>query len=612
MNNPTRIGGNKNQMDAAPKLSKETRSRVLKRIFRTYLWPFRWSLLGAVLLMIVANLLALVGPKLSGLAISALVGENGQTDLPLVIRYCIWMAVFYFLSGVMTFFISRLMIRISQRITYTMRRDVFRKLMKLPVSFFDTHLTGDIVSHISYDIDTINASLSNDLLQVFASLVTVIGSFVMMLTISPVLVLVFLITIPISLISTRYKTRRIRPLFSRRSAKLGELNGYAEEMLSGQKTIKIYHKEGEILRRFDGHNDEAVEAYYRADYKGVVIGPTVNFINNLSLALVTILGSIFYMNTLFVAGWPMLLAIDLGDVAAFVQYSRKFAGPINEFANIINEIQSATAAAERVFRVLDEPEEIPDEPDAEVLTAPQGGVELDHVQFGYVPGRQIIHDLCIKVEPGQTIAIVGPTGAGKTTIINLLMRFYDVDSGEIRMDGRPIRHLTRESMRLAYDMVLQDTWLFYGTVKENILYGRTDATDEEVRAAAKAARIDRYIESLPDGYDTVLSDDGVNISKGQKQMLTIARAMLPGSPLLILDEATSNVDSRTEVAVREAMDNLMKNKTCFIIAHRLSTIRHADLILVIRHGDVVESGTHEQLMSRPSFYRELYRSQFQD
>ncbi|MBP5292517.1 MAG: ABC transporter ATP-binding protein [Clostridia bacterium] len=609
MNNPSQIGARRQGKGNAPKLSKQARQAVLKRTLKTYLWPFKFQLAGILVLMLTANVLALIGPKLSGNAIDAL--AEGP-DMDKVIYFCVLMALFYLIAGVLNLIVSRLMIRISQKITYAMRRDVFAKLMQLPVSFFDKHLTGDIVSHISYDIDTINASLSNDLLQVCASSVTVIGSFIMMIIISPVLVSVFLITVPISLISTRYRTRKIRPLFSKRSAKLGELNGYAEEMLSGQKTIKTYHREEQILSRFDIRNEEAVQAYYKADYKAVIIGPTVNFINNLSLALVTILGSAFYMGTLAVAGWPALLTIGLGDVASFVQYSRKFAGPINEFANITNEIQSAMAAADRVYRILDEITEPEDAPDASELTEPRGAVDIENVSFGYLPDRTIIHDLNLHVEPGQTIAIVGPTGAGKTTIINLLMRFYDVDSGEIRMDGYPIKQLTRRSMRLAYNMVLQDTWLFCGSVRDNILYGRPDASDEEIRAAAKAARIDNFIESLPNGYETELSDDGINISKGQKQMLTFARAMLSTAPLLILDEATSNVDSRTEIAVREAMDNLMAEKTCFIIAHRLSTIQHADKILVVRHGNVVESGTHQELMARPSFYRVLYYSQFQE
>ncbi len=609
MNNPSQIGGRRQGKGNAPKLSKQARQAVLKRTLKTYLWPFKFQLAGILVLMLTANVLALIGPKLSGNAIDAL--AEGP-DMDKVIYFCVLMALFYLIAGVLNLIVSRLMIRISQKITYAMRRDVFAKLMQLPVSFFDKHLTGDIVSHISYDIDTINASLSNDLLQVCASSVTVIGSFIMMIIISPVLVSVFLITVPISLISTRYRTRKIRPLFSKRSAKLGELNGYAEEMLSGQKTIKTYHREEQILSRFDIRNEEAVQAYYKADYKAVIIGPTVNFINNLSLALVTILGSAFYMGTLAVAGWPALLTIGLGDVASFVQYSRKFAGPINEFANITNEIQSAMAAADRVYRILDEITEPEDAPDASELTEPRGAVDIENVSFGYLPDRTIIHDLNLHVEPGQTIAIVGPTGAGKTTIINLLMRFYDVDSGEIRMDGYPIKQLTRRSMRLAYNMVLQDTWLFCGSVRDNILYGRPDASDEEIRAAAKAARIDNFIKSLPNGYETELSDDGINISKGQKQMLTFARAMLSTAPLLILDEATSNVDSRTEIAVREAMDNLMAEKTCFIIAHRLSTIQHADKILVVRHGNVVESGTHQELMARPSFYRVLYYSQFQE
>ena len=383
-------------------------------------------------------------------------------------------------------------------------------------------------------------------------------------------------------------------------------------MLSGQKAIRAYGREDVITGRFDGKNGEACDAYYDADYHGAVIGPAVNFINNLSISFITMLGGILYMLTLIMGAslHPMLL-VALSDVGTFVQYSRKFAGPINEFANILSEIQSATSAAERVFNLMDEAPEPLDAEDAVVLSDVQGKVDIDHVYFGYVPGKTIIKDFNLNCKPGSTIAIVGPTGAGKTTVINLLMRFYDIDRGAIYVDGNEIRQVTRDSLRLSYTMVLQETWLFCGTVYENIAYGRIGATREEVIAAAKAARIHSYIETLPDGYNTVLSDDGVNISKGQKQLLTIARAMLSDSPMLILDEATSNVDSRTEILIGEAMNELMKGRTCFVIAHRLSTIQNADRILVIRNGNIEEQGTHDELMRAKGFYASLYNAQFE-
>ena len=593
------------------KARRKSRRGVLLRVCK-YLFAHKWLLALAFFLMVTSNVLALVGPYLSGKALDAIELGTGSVDIDTVIKYCILMAVVYIVSGVLSYLLAVLMVHISQKITYSMRKELFDHLTELPVGYFDTHQTGDTVSHISYDIDTVNASLSNDLLQICASIITVVGSFVMMVKISPVLLSVFLFTVPVSIIFTRYKTIHIRPYFRRRSAKLGELNGYAEEMLSGQKAIRAYGREDVITGRFDGKNGEACDAYYDADYHGAVIGPAVNFINNLSISFITMLGGILYMLTLIMgASLHPMLRVALSDVGTFVQYSRKFAGPINEFANILSEIQSATPAAERVFNLMDEAPEPLDAEDAVVLSDVQGKVDIDHVYFGYVPGKTIIKDFNLNCKPGSTIAIVGPTGAGKTTVINLLMRFYDIDSGAIYVDGNEIRQVTRDSLRLSYTMVLQETWLFCGTVYENIAYGRIGATREEVIAAAKAARIHSYIETLPDGYNTVLSDDGVNISKGQKQLLTIARAMLSDSPMLILDEATSNVDSRTEILIGEAMNELMKGRTCFVIAHRLSTIQNADRILVIRNGNIEEQGTHDELMRAKGFYASLYNAQFE-
>ena len=606
------------------KMDKTRRTRVLGRILR-YILRYKWAMLGALILMLASNLLALAGPALSGKVINAIdpfgtanggaAAEGGgiaigAVDFETVKLYCILLLIFYALSAVMSYALSVLMAWISQRISYTMRREVFAHLTELPVGYFDTHQTGEIVSHISYDIDTVNASLSHDLLQIMASVVTVVGSLVMMFTISPLLLCVFVITVPVSILFTRYKTKKIRPLFRKRSAMLGELNGYAEEMLSGHRTIKAYHREGEIVSRFDNHNRDACEAYYRADYQGSVIGPTVNFVNNLSLTLITVLGGVFYLMTLTVTGLHPLLFISLGDVSAFVQYSRKFSGPINEFANILSEFQSAASAAERIFNLLDEPAEPADKLDAEVLTDTQGVVDMTDVHFGYVPEKEILHGLNLHADKGDLVAIVGPTGAGKTTVINLLMRFYDKQSGAITVDGHEITDLTRDSLRKAYTMVLQDTWLFCGTVYDNIVYGTEGADMESVVAAAKAAHIHDFIESLPEGYMTVLSDDGVNISKGQKQLLTIARAMLSDAPILILDEATSNVDSRTEKLIQDALYALMKGRTCFVIAHRLSTIKNADKILVVRDGLVTEQGTHEELLASGGFYASLYNAQF--
>ena len=576
------------------------RKKVLLRLW-TYLYAHKWMSLGAVLLTVGSNLLALLGPMLSGRAIDAIGVEPGQADFPTIFLYCGLMVAFYAVSSLLSYILSILMIQLSQKIVYQMRQQVFNRLTELPVGYFDTHQTGDIVSRISYDIDTVNASLSNDLLQIAASVITVVGSFLMMVVISPVLVLVFAVTIPMSILFTRYMTRKVRPLFHMRSVRLGEMNGFVEENITGQKTTKAYHQEETMISRFDERNKAAVDSYYNADYYGGMTGPSVNFINNLSLAFVSIFGAILYL-------WGHL---SIGDLSSFVLYSRRFSGPINEAANILSELQSACAAAERVFRLIDEEPEPADAPGAVEAVHVRGDVAMDHVHFGYDPDKTIIHDLSLHAPPGGLTAIVGPTGAGKTTLINLLMRFYDPQSGSITLDGRDIRQITRKSLRLSYAMVLQDTWLFTGTIFDNLAYGKKDAKLEDVQAAAKAARIHRYIMSLPQGYDTVLDESGMNISQGQKQLLTIARAMLLDAKMLILDEATSNVDTRTEIQIQAAMRELMKDKTCFVIAHRLSTIQNADNILVVRDGDIVEQGTHGELMAKNGFYASLYNSQFQ-
>lgn len=579
--------------------TKMKKTAILSRLL-PYLLRYRLLLLACILLTVGGNLLALAGPYVSGLAIDAMELGTGKVDFSSVGFYSALMVLLYIASAVLSYALTRLMIVISRRVVNTMRRDVFNKLTELPVGYFDTNQTGDILSRISYDIDTINTSLSNDLVQVFASVVTVVGALAMMLAISPVLVLVFAVTVPLSFVLTKKITGFTRPLFRRRSAKLGELNGFVEEMISGQKTLRAYSQEENTIEKLDRQNDETVEAYYKADYYGSLVGPSVNFVNNLSLSLVSFFGAVLYLGG----------SISIGNISSFVLYSRKFSGPINEVANIIGELQSAFSAAERVFRLLDEPPEPADAPDAADRKAVDGEVELSHVSFGYTPDRQIIKDLSLRVPKGALVAIVGPTGAGKTTIINLLMRFYDVDSGEIRLDGCPMRGLTRRSLRLNYSMVLQDTWLFSGTVFENIAYGSETATRADVERVCRACGIHEYIMTLPEGYDTVLDDDGSNISKGQKQLMTIARAMLLDASLLILDEATSNVDTRTELRIQEAMRALMADKTCFVIAHRLSTIRGADMILVVRDGEIVERGTHDTLMQADTFYKQLYDAQF--
>ena len=589
------VSGDRRQFRA----SNLSHGALLLRFWR-YLGKNRGLILLALVLSISSSLLALYGPKLSGEAINAIDLGAGKVDFDTVYRCATLMVIFYVLSALLTYVLHLVMQDLSRRVSRQMRHDVFESLSALPVSFFDRYQTGDIISTITYDVDTVNQSLSTDLLQILKSIVMVTVSLIMMLTIAPVLVIIFVFTVPITFIFTRWLANRVRPLFRRRSAKLGQLNGFVEEMLSGQKTVRAYGREDAVQARFDQRNTEAVDAYTKAEANGTLTGPSVNFISNLSLSLVCLFGSLLFLDG----------KVLLGDLSAFVLYSKKFSGPINEFANILAEIQSAFAAAERVFGLIDAKPEAPDAADATVLTDTKGDVKLETVDFSYDPGKPIIEKLTMHAKPGSLTAIVGPTGAGKTTIINLLMRFYDVDDGAVLVDDQDIRTLTRDSLRKAYTMVLQDTWLFHGTIFDNIAYGKPGATMEEVVAAAKAARIHGYISRLPDGYNTVLSDNGTSISKGQKQLLTIARAMLLDANMLILDEATSNVDTRTEQKIQAAMRELMKDKTCFVIAHRLSTIQAADHILVLDKGKVVEQGTHETLMAQKGFYYQLYQSQF--
>ena len=587
----------KSSIRQAPKIP---RGKLLKRLWQ-YLGRYRLLLVLAMILVILTNALSLAGPKLSGLAIDAIGIGQGQADFDKLLLYTGLMALCYLASALTGYLLNRITIRLTRNTTYRMRKDVFDKLVSLPVGFFDRHQAGDLISVLSYDVDTVNESLSTDFLQILNSIITVSVSFVLMLTIQPVLVLIFAVTVPLTVVYIRWITKRTRPFFRKRSAKLGELNGYMEEMMAGQMTTKAYGREDQVIGQFDRINREAVDAYTTSEYYGTLSGPSVNFINNISLALISVFGSLLYL-----AG-----RVGLGDISSFIQYSRKFSGPINETANILGELQSAFAAAERVFRMIDEPAEKADAPDAETLDEVSGHISVNDISFRYVPQKPVIENFSMEAPAGSLTAIVGPTGAGKTTLINLLMRFYDADKGSIRVDGQDIYGLTRGSLRRAYTMVLQDSWLFHGTILDNIAYARPEATRDEVEAAARAAKVHNFIKKLPQGYDTVIGDDGVNISKGQKQLLTIARAMLSDAPMLILDEATSNVDTQTERQIQAAMRQLMAGRTAFVIAHRLSTIENADNILVIRDGNIVEQGRHEDLMKKKGFYAALYAAQFE-
>ncbi len=576
------------------------RRQILRRLWQ-YLGRNRKWMLLAMLLTLLSSSVALVGPKLSGLAIDAIGLGAGQADFASVFLYTGLMAGCYLLAAGLSYLLSRVTLRLTRNIIYRMRKDVFEALSALPVNFFDRYQAGEIISVVSYDVDTVNESLSSDFLQVIQSTVTVVVSLAMMLSIKPALTLVFVVTVPLTALYTRWITSRTRPLVRKRSRKLGELNGFMEEMMGGKKTTMAYGRQAQVLEAFDVHNEEAVSAYTTSEYYGTMVGPSVGFINNISLALISVFGAL-----LFLRG-----QVGLGDISSFVQYSRRFSGPINEVASIIGELQSAFSAAERVFRLIDAKPEKPDAPGAMELTDVAGDVRMEEVDFSYLSGVPVLKDFTMHAPPGALIAIAGPTGAGKTTLVNLLMRFYDINDGAITVDGKDIYGLTRASLRAAYTMVLQDSWLFYGSIYDNIAYARPEATRAEVEAAAKAAMIDSFIAKLPRGYDTIIGDDGVNISKGQKQLITIARAMLSDARMLILDEATSNVDTQTERHIQQAMRQLMAGRTAFIIAHRLSTIRSADNILVVRDGNIVEQGTHEQLMALDGFYRSLYQAQFE-
>ena len=586
----------KKPASSAPK-PRDTKGTIL-RLLRT-MTRERSLFALALALTVAGNLLALAGPKLAGEAIDA-IGPDAIL-WPVIARKCALMLACYASSALLSYGLSLLMIHISRGVVYRMREAAFDRLMRLPVRFFDEHPSGDIISRISYDIETVNESLSNDIVQILSTVVTVVGSLFFMATISPRLLLVFCVTVPLSLYLGQRRATVTKPLFRARSRKLGELNSFVEEQLSGLTTLRAYCREDAAIERFDAINEEAVQAYYESEYEGSVIGPLVNFINNLSLAMVSAFGAL-----LFCAG-----QMSIGSISSFILYSRRFSGPINEAANVFAELQSALAAAERVFSLIDEPAEPEDAPDARALCEPRGHVELENVTFGYDPDQPILKNFCVDAQSGRLIAVVGPTGAGKTTLISLLMRFYDAQSGHIRVDEGDVTGYTMRSLRAAYAMVLQETWLFEGTVYDNLRYANEHATREQVIAAAKAAHADGFIRRLPKGYDTVLTDDGANISKGQKQLLTIARAMLLDSRMVILDEATSNVDTRIEKQIQQAMRRLMAGKTCFVIAHRLSTIESADEILVVNHGEIVERGTHSQLMQAKGFYYTMYRAQFE-
>ena len=572
---------------------------ILKKIWK-YLYKYKFAIIISIMLTFISNAFSLVGPMLSGYAIEVIEYGRGNIDFSKIFYYGFLMALFYVASSILSYIISIIMVKTARNVVYSLRKDAFETILNLPVSYFDKNSVGDILSKLTYDIDTMGSTLSTDLVNILTSVVTLVGSFFMMFAISKKLVLIFFITIPMSVMATKYITKRTRPLFRKRAKKIGDLNGFVEEHISGIKVIKAYNKEAKALDDFQKVNKDAVDAYYNAEYYGSMTMALMTFINNLSLACISTVGSILYL----------MNQMTLGQISSFVLYSRKFSGPIREISNLIADMQSAFAASERVFKFIDENREEKDKIDAEDLKNIGGKVDMKNVTFSYDLNEKVLEDLNINAKPNTVVAIVGPTGSGKTTIINLLMKFYNRDRGEISVDDKSIDDIKTESIRGAYAMVLQETWLFEGTIYENIAYGNENATLDDVKRVAKLAKIDDFIEGLPDGYDTMITGNGDNISKGQKQLLNIARAMLIDAKMLILDEATSNIDSKTEVQIQNALLEVMKGRTCFIIAHRLSTIKNADQILVLNGGRIVEKGNHRELLEKDGFYANLFKSQF--
>jgi ATP-binding cassette subfamily B protein len=574
-----------------------------------YLRPRRVTLAVIFLMAILSTVFSIVSPKILGEATTTLFEgilaktqhvPGASIDFGYITEILLWLIGLYLFSAVFSYAQQYLMAGVAQKVVYDMREQINRKLSRLPLKYFDSKTHGEILSRATNDVDNISTTLQQSLTQLMTSIVTLVGVIVMMLTISPWLTLILIVTLPLSFIVIRMIASRSQKHFMGQQRSLGQLNGHVEEMYTGHKIIKAFGREDESVATFNEINDKLYHSGWKAQFISGMIMPMMSFIGNIGYVLVCVVGGIFVTHK----------TITIGDVQAFIQYARQFTQPIMQTANIANIIQSTIASAERVFELLDEQEEVPEAADAVELNKPTGAVVFEHVKFGYKEGETLIEDMNIDVKPGQTIAIVGPTGAGKTTLINLLMRFYEINDGAITIDGVNITKLKRGNLRSIFGMVLQDTWLFNGTIRENIAYGRSGATEEEVVEAAKAAHADHFIRTLPDGYDTVLNEEASNISQGQKQLLTIARAILADPSILILDEATSSVDTRTEVYIQKAMNELMKGRTSFVIAHRLSTIRDADLILVMNGGSVIEKGTHEELLAKGGFYADLYNSQF--
>jgi ATP-binding cassette subfamily B protein len=600
-------GGRPGAMMPAEK-AKDFKGTLKKLV--VYLKPYRLGMVFVWLIAIVGTIFSIISPKILGGATTLLIegvlakfnGVAGASvDFPRIFHILLLVLLLYVASSILNYVQQCIMNTIAQRVVYNLRRDIDAKINKLPIKFLDANSYGDLLSRVTNDVDTLSGTLQQSITQVITSVVTIVGILVMMFSIDWGLTLISLLVIPVSALVAIFVTKYSQKYFVEQQEVLGTLNGHIEEAYAGQSIIKAFGREGEVIDKFQVYNDKLQVSAQKANFSSGIIMPILTFVGNIGYILIAVVGAIFSIN----------FGLQVGDIQAFLQYSQQFMQPIAQTANIMNLLQSSVAAAERIFALLDEPEEQP-VLNPQTIKDPKGAVTFTHVDFGYEPDKLIIHDFNFAAAAGHTVAIVGPTGAGKTTLINLLMRFYDVNAGSIAIDGLPTRKMNRHYLRSLMGMVLQDTWLFHGTIYDNIRYGNEQATKDDIIAAAKIANVDHFIRTLPDGYNTVINEEATNISQGQKQLLTIARAVIANPKIMILDEATSSVDTRTEVLIQHAMDKLMKGRTSFVIAHRLSTIKNADVILVMRAGEIVEQGTHETLLQAKGFYAELYNSQFQE
>lgn len=581
---------------------------TLKRLI-TYLKPYLVPILIVLAITVTATVLMIIAPKILGRATTEIFRgimakmfrlPNAAINFSYVAKILTQVSLLYIVSALLNYVQQYIMAGVSQKIVMKMRKDISEKLSKLPLRFYDSRTHGEILSRVINDVDLISNTLQQSFVQFVSGIISIVGVLIMMLTISPLLTGVTVLTLPLSIAVTIFIAKSSQKHFVRQQKHLGELSGHAEEVYGGHVVVKAYLREKDAVEKFEKINENLCDASYKAQFLSGMIMPLMRFIGNLGYVIVSVVGGILVTKR----------AITIGDVQAFIQYSQQFTQPIVQISNIVNLIQSTIAAAERVFEVLDEQEEQPERLDAIRIDRAKGEINFEKVYFSYVPEKPLIEDLNIEVKSGQRIAIVGPTGAGKTTLVNLLMRFYEIQKGSIKLDGIDIRDIHKNNLRKCFGMVLQDTWLFNGTIRENIAYGKENATEEEIVKATKMAQAHHFIMALPDGYDTIINEEATNISYGEKQLITIARAFLADPDILILDEATSNVDTLTEIYIQKAMDELMKGRTSFIIAHRLSTIRNADLILVMNEGKIIEKGTHKELLEKNGFYAQLYKSQF--